>query len=118
MRRAFLIGLLALAVSACTTTPPAPAQQYSGTLDWGFETSSFRTDDGQGPFWLTSDTVWPQVVAPLHSSGHGPWGRVHVVVEGRLSPPGHYGQMGGYAHELNVTRVIESRLVATEPSGS
>lgn len=116
MRRLFLIGLLALA--ACSTTPHPQRQQYSGTLDWGFETSSFRTDTGDGPYWLSSDTVWDQVVAPLRASGHGPWGRVHLVVEGELSPAGAYGQMGAYAHELKVTRVIESRLVMSEPSGS
>jgi len=116
MRRLFLIGLLALA--ACASTPRAQPQQYSGTLNWGFETSSFRTDSGEGPYWLSSDTVWPQVVAPLRASGHGPWGRVHLVVEGVLSPAGAYGQMGAYSHELKVTRVIESRLEMTEPSGS
>jgi len=116
MRRLFLIGLLVLA--ACATSAHVPPQQYSGTLDWGFETSSFRTDDGQGPYWLSSSTVWDQVVAPLRASGHGSWGRVHLVVEGVLSPAGAYGQMGAYPHELNVTRVIESRLVMAEPSGS
>jgi hypothetical protein len=116
MRRAFLIALFALA--ACATTSATHAQRYSGTLDWGFETSSFRTDDGQGPYWLSSDTVWDQVTAPLRASGHGPWGRVHLVVDGVLSPPGSYGQMGSYAHELKVMAVIESRLVASEPSGS
>ena len=116
IRRIFLAGLLALA--ACASTPATPAQRYSGTFDWGFETSSFRSDDGQGPYWLSSDTVWPQIVAPLRASGHGPWGRLHIVVEGELSAPGHYGQLGAYAHELRVTRVIESRLVLSEPSGS
>ncbi|MBS0384362.1 MAG: hypothetical protein JSS00_03325, partial [Proteobacteria bacterium] len=86
MRRLLLIGLLALA--ACATTPGAQPQRYSGTLDWGIETSSFRTDDGQGPYWLSSDSVWDRVVAPLRTSGHGPWGRVHLVVEGVLSPAG------------------------------
>jgi hypothetical protein len=116
MRRLFLIGLLALA--ACASGPRVQPQRYAGTLNWGVETSSFRTDDGQGPYWLSSSTVWDQVVAPLRASGHGPWGRVHLVVEGVLSPAGAYGQMGAYAHELNVTRVIESRLVVAEPSGS
>lgn len=117
MKRLFLIGLLALA--ACATTPRVEAQRYSGTLNWGFETSSFTTDAGEGPYWLSSDTVWDQVVAPLRTANrHNPWGRVHVVVEGELSPAGAYGQLGGYAHELKVTRVIESTLVMTQPSGS
>lgn len=118
LRRLFLIGLLALAACASHPAATSQTQRYSGTLDWGFETSSFRTDDGQGPYWLSSDTVWNQVVAPLRTSGHGPWGRVHLVVEGVLSPSGAYGQMGSYQHELKVTRVIESRLLVSEPSGS
>ncbi len=113
-RRLFLIAVLALA--ACATPPRAAPQRYSGVLNWGIETSSFRTDDGQGPYWLSSDTVWDEVIAPLR--GHGTWGRVHLVVEGVLSPSGAYGQMGSYVHELKVTRVIEARLVANEPSGS
>lgn len=116
MRRAFLIGLVALA--ACVTTPATNAHRYSGTLDWGFETSSFRTDDGQGPYWLSSETVWPQVVAPLQQSGRGPYGRLHLIVEGELSAEGRYGQLGAYSRELRVTRVIKSRLITSEPSGS
>lgn len=116
MRRLFLIGLFALA--ACASTPHAQPVRYTGTLNWGFETSSFTTDAGDGPYWLSSDTVWDQVVRPLRTSGHGPWGRVHLVVEGNLSPSGAYGQMGSYPHELKVTRVIESTLVMTQPSGS
>lgn len=116
MRRAFLIALFALA--ACVTAPAGHPQRFSGTLYWSFETSAFRTDDGQGPYWLSSETVWPQVVAPLQASGHGPYGRVHLIIEGDLSPPGHYGQLGSYSNELKVTRVIESRLIAADSEGS
>jgi hypothetical protein len=107
-----------LALGACASTPATHAQRYSGTLFWSFETSAFRTDDGQGPYWLSSETAWPQVVAPLQQPGQGPYGRVHLVVEGELSPPGRYGHLGAYSNELNVTRVIESRLIASNPQGS
>ncbi|MBI3437420.1 MAG: hypothetical protein HY054_01985 [Proteobacteria bacterium] len=116
IKRSFMLGFLALA--ACVSAPHAQPQRYSGALNWGIETSSFTTDAGEGPYWLSSDTVWDQVVAPLRTSGHGPWGRVHLVIEGVLSPSGAYGQLGGYAHELKVTRVIESRLIMDQPSGS
>jgi hypothetical protein len=121
MRRAFLFGLAALVLSACASSS-ASSNRYSGSFDWSFETSSFTTDDNQGPYWLSAAApgVWDQVVAPIRTSGGGPWGRLHLVVEGELSAPGHYGQLGIYRRELHVTRVIESRLIAASapPSGS
>jgi hypothetical protein len=113
MRRAFLAALLGLALSACAT--PAAPQRYSGTWDWHFETSSFTTDDGRGPWWLHAEgAAWEQLNAPLRAGG-GPWGRVHLVVEGHLSAPGHYGHMAAYEREFRVTRVIEARLISTRP---
>ena len=47
MKTILLVVLFGLA--ACVTTPAQQAQRYSGTLYWSFETSAFRTDDGQGP---------------------------------------------------------------------
>ena len=113
MRRAFLFTLMAFALVACTTT--TAHQRFSGTLDWSFETSAFRTDDGQGPWWLSAeDGKWRDVVAPLQTTG-GPYGHLHVVVEGELSAPGHYGHMGAYERTLRVTRVIETRLLSEAP---
>lgn len=119
MKRAFLIGLLGLCLAACASAP-ASTPRYAGTFDWRFETSSFRPDAGGGPYWLSAETVWEDVVAPIQRSGRGPWGCVHLVVEGELSPPGHYGHLGGYDHQLRVTRVIESTLISADgpPSGS
>lgn len=119
MRRFFLAGLLGLFLSACVT-PGAP-QRYSGTWDWHFETSAFTTDDGQGPYWLAAEgEVWDQLNAPLRNSGAGPYGRVHLVVEGVLSEPGGYGHLGAYQRELRVTRVLEARLISADgrPSGN
>jgi hypothetical protein len=120
MRRAFLAGLLGLALAACASAPSGP-QRYSGTWEWHFETSAFTTDDGQGPWWLHAEgSTWDQINAPLTRSGGGPWGRVHLVVEGELSAPGRYGHMGAYERELRVTRVIEATLISASdpPSGS
>ncbi|MEJ0060987.1 MAG: hypothetical protein WDM79_16020 [Terricaulis sp.] len=120
MRRAFLALLLTTALSACASRA-AGAQTYSGTWDWSFETSSFVTDEGRGPWWLSAEgSSWDQLVAPLQRSGGGPWGRVHVTVEATISEPGHYGHLGAYEREIRVTRVIESRLISASrpPSGS
>lgn len=120
MRRAFITGLAALALTACSTSS-AQSHPVSGTLEVSFETSSFHTDDGQGPYWLSSEgDTWRQITAPLQQPGRPAWGRVHLVVEGDLSAPGHYGHMGAYVRSLRVTRVIESRLISVygQPSNN
>ncbi len=58
--------------------------------------------------------VWEQLQAPFGDGG--PWGRAHLVVEGRLSAPGSYGHLGAYSRELRVTRVIEAQLLARRES--
>ena len=120
MRRAFLAGLLALGLSSCATAGGSP-RTFTGVWDWGFETSSFTTNRGEGPYWLSGEGAnWDALVAPIRASGGGPWGQVAIVVEGQLSPAGRYGHMGAYARELRVTRVIEARLLRSSnpPSGS
>jgi len=37
----------------------------------------------------------------------GPWGTAHVVVHGKLSPPGHYCNMGASKYVLTVYDVID-----------
>lgn len=121
MRRLFLAGLLGLALASCAGSAPAGERRFSGTFDFHFETASFAPDNGGGPYWLSAEgETWNQITAPLTEAGVGPWGRVHIVVEGRLSPEGHYGHLGAYSRELRVTRVIESRLISAsrEPQGS
>ncbi len=112
MKRTFLVGLLAVSLTACASAAPAAPHRYSGTWDFHFETSSFVTDGGEGPYWLVGDEVWPQLTAPLNEAG-GPWGQVRIIVEGELSDPGQYGHLGAYSRELRVTRVIEATRVAS-----
>ena len=120
MRRAILAGLLALPLAACATATGG-AQTFSGEWEWSFETSAFRTEDGRGPWWLSAEgSAWDDVIAPIQRSGGGPWGRVTLIVEARLSAPGRYGHMGAYEREIRVTRVISARLssASSPPSGS
>jgi hypothetical protein len=115
MKRLLLFACLLL----CACATPLAAQRYTGDLVWSFETSSFTTDDGRGPWWLSGQgEAWSAVTAPIERSGHGPWGRVHLVIEGNLSAPGHFGQLGRYQRQLQVTRVISSTLIAAQPQGS
>jgi hypothetical protein len=115
MIRAFLVGLMGLAVAACASDASTGPQRISGSWDWHFETSAFMTDAGAGPYWLSAQgAVWGVITAPIERSGRGPWGRLHLVVEGELSGPGQYGHLGAYERELRVTRVIESTLIAAD----
>ena len=111
MRRAILFGLLAFAFTGCASAPAGPGR-FTGVWQWGFETSSFTTTLGEGPYWLFAEGDMHQALtAPLREAGGSPWGRVAIVVEGDLSPPGHYGQLGAYRRQLRVTRGIEARLM-------
>ena len=115
MRRAFLLALVSFALGACALPASAYTQRFSGTFDLHFETSSFHPDGGGGPYWVSfeGDTL-ERIAGPLdQSDDRGTWGQFHIVVEGNLSPEGHYGHLGGYRRELRVTRVIESRVLAS-----
>jgi len=115
-RRAFLAA--ALVLSACAASPAAQGPQrdegpkrYEGLWDFHFETSSFTTADGEGPWWLSGEgETWPALTAPFTEAGT-PWGTLEIVIEGELSEPGQYGHLGAYERELRITRVISSRLV-------
>ncbi len=116
MRRWFLGALLGLGLAACASSAPAAPQRFAGVWDWHFETSSFVTEDGRGPWWLSAEgAAWEALNAPFAAAGRGPWGRLRVVVEGELSEPGQYGHLGAYERELRVTRVVEARLVHVAP---
>ena len=84
------------------------AIERDGVWSRGFEKSVFQpsqanldVDVDAGPWWLDSfgGVAWREVglVAP-HSTYEQP--RVHIA--GYLSPKGHYGHLGAYAHEVLV----------------
>jgi len=116
MRRRLLFALIGLVLAACASAARVRAERFEGDWSGHFETSSFTTDDGRGPWWLSGDgAVWDALNAPLARAGRGPWGRLHIVVEAELSPPGAFGHLGVYERELRVTRVIEARLIDAPP---
>ena len=46
----------------------------------------------------------------------GPWGTAHVVVRGKLSPPGHYCNLGASKYVLTINEVLKiSDKRATDP---
>lgn len=119
MRRAFLLGLLALA--ACASGPPGAPRRFVGVFEFQFETSAFQPLGSRDRYWVAGQgDAWRDLMAPIEQSGNGPWGQVEVVVEGYLSVRGAYGHLGVYERELWVTRVVEARLITADgpPSGS
>jgi hypothetical protein len=112
MRRRELLAALALVSAGCASTASEAPATYLGEWEWRFETSSFASSDGRGPWWLSGEgEVWEQISAPITQAGNGPWGRVRLTVEGELSAPGTYGHLGAYERELRVTRVIRAELI-------
>src|SRR5262245_51217703 len=93
MRRAFIGGLVALALAGCASAPET--RRFTGIWEWQQETSTFTTDMGAGPYWLVAEgPSWDQLNAPIRAAGRGPYGRVAIVVEGTLSADGRYGHLG------------------------
>jgi len=114
MRRAFLFGLMGLAVLAggCAS---ASAQQeeparYRGLYVFGFETSTFVPDGADRGWWVEAT---PEARHALHAAAlprPQPHDAIFVraEVEGELSPPGQYGHLGAYERTLTITRVISA----------
>jgi hypothetical protein len=111
--------LLFLASLACQTLFPGIGTQsgeFEGYYASGFEVSSFvpcgmtgNASYGAG-YWLTGTTeFYDQYYALVQSSGFDPTGyqSVYVRFKGELSPPGHYGHLGGYEREVTVTELLE-----------
>ena len=92
----------ALLISGCVK--PRPDQIYRGTYFYNFESSSF-TPEGTNERWCLSGDMSK---AELPAKGpSGPWGTAHVVVQGKLSRPGHYCNMGASKYVLTVYDVID-----------
>ena len=66
-------------------TQPDHSKVYSGTYFYNFESSTF-TPDGTDEHWCLSGNM-EQAELPANEST-GPSGMAHVVVRGKLSPPG------------------------------
>lgn len=104
----------ALLCGGCaTTTRPALSKVYSGTYFYNFESSSF-TPDGSDETWCLSGNM-EQAELPAKGAS-GPSGTARVVVRGKLSPPGHYCNLGASKYVLTVSQVIKvSDKRAREP---
>jgi len=95
------IGLL-LSISqllaGCTTH--SQGQIYKGSYFYNFESSSF-TPAGSHETWCVNSVELAQAQLPSAQSG-----TADVVVQGSLSPKGHYCNLGASKHVLKVYKVV------------
>jgi len=92
---------MALCLGGCASEP---GKVYSGKYFYNFESSSFTSDGTQENWCLNGNMEQAELPAKSQS---GPRGTAHVVVRGRLSPSGHYCNLGGSKYILKVYKVIE-----------
>jgi hypothetical protein len=114
------LATASLALLAACVTPAEPqTQRWSGVYDFHFETSSFRANGSNEAWWLTAETE--QARDALHAAlaadaDGGPWGIADVTIEGTISPPGRYGHLAAYPHEVHVTRVLHAEPQSKAPA--
>jgi hypothetical protein len=95
------IGLLLsanLLLAGCATH--SQRQIYKGSYFYNFESSSF-TPAGSGEAWCVNSAEMVQAQLPSAQSG-----TADVVVQGSLSPKGHYCNLGASKHMLKVYKVV------------
>jgi hypothetical protein len=95
------IGLLlsaSLLFAGCATQ--SPSQIYRGRYFYNFESSSF-TPTGSEEAWCVNSAEMAKAQLPSAQSG-----TADVVVRGRLSPKGHYCNLGASKHVLKVFKVL------------
>ena len=95
------IGLLLsanLLFAGCATQ--SPAKIYKGSYFYNFESSSF-TPAGSNEAWCVNSAEMAKAQIPSAESG-----TAEVVVQGSLSPKGHYCNLGASKHVLKVFKVL------------
>jgi hypothetical protein len=86
-----------------TAAEPAPiAERFAGYYEAGWEREVFRPCGVQEDWWSWS-------TGKIIQEDPRGWGRVFVVLEGTVSPPGSYGHLGRYPRQIVITEVIEVR---------
>jgi hypothetical protein len=118
-------GLVAyLVLQPMSVRQGSTESEFRGYYTSGFEVSSFvPCASGDVPgygagYWLNSEPesgFYDQYSQLSQSVNPPPGGYVTVFTRfrARLSPPGSYGHLGAYSHEITVTEVLEMSLDGT-----
>jgi Sel1 repeat-containing protein len=103
--------LIASAKLAYSETPSPVVRQYSGCYFAGFETRALTPKGTQESWWVKwdADTKLLARALPRNEDSSRGVRSVFVVVQGRLSPAGRYGHLGGHTREIIVSRLISAR---------
>lgn len=90
-------------------------RSWRGTYAWGFEESAFRSCGSTTRWWVTSsdaDVSAQLVNTHRQLTNETMYAEVFVRFRGTLSERGTYGHVGAYERELDVTEIIEMRVLA------
>lgn len=97
------------AVVALVLSAPGLADKYpppvvaEGEYFYNFENSKF-TPKGSSECWAVQGNM---KAAELPAKGpSGPWGTAQVKIEGFLSGPGKYGNLGTCTHLIQVIKIL------------
>ena len=98
-----------------TAPPPAPkpkrqpapvvvqTEEFRGTYFVGDESNGFAPCGKSESWWVNFSDSARETLRSKKITG---WGHWPMRVRGTLSPPGHYGHLGGYPRQLHVEQVI------------
>lgn len=90
-------------------------RSWKGTYAWGFEESAFRACGSTTRWWVTSsDSEVSEQLVNEHRqlTSDTMYQEVFVRFRGTLSERGTYGHVGAYERELDVTEIVEMRVLA------
>ena len=105
----FIALVVAVLTGACTSIPTSlhPVVTYRGYFVYHSLGVDF-SPDGSSENWCLIGALGdlPSRPAPGDNQAFAQ-SKSHIVVQGRLSSPGHYGYLGSCSRELQVVRVME-----------
>ena len=105
-----LLFVGAVLVSICAAQAPVmgPSKFYRGHYRHGFKVYEFTPCGAKKPWSVSIEGDVASLVKAVTSSGGLIGGLAYVELHGRLSPPGHWGHLNQYRHEITVDRVLRA----------
>ncbi|MFQ5460377.1 MAG: WD40/YVTN/BNR-like repeat-containing protein [Anaerolineae bacterium] len=102
------------------TATPEGISEYEGLYEASFEVSSFVTGTLRCPgygagWWLVGNDEFYERLRELYPDPGREPRRVYTRFRGLLSPPGQYGHLGGYGHEVRVIEVAQMEPIESCP---
>lgn len=104
---AIIVGLAALTTVLFILYGQYAANKsiYSGFVEFGFESQSFRPCGG-GPQWWLMGPALPELSQRYQELAGAHYQPLYAELQAVLSEPGNYGHMGVYEREMEVVEVV------------